>query len=53
MSQLDAESAPALNREVHLELLRAHGRSIGFGFHEQKPLEPPTDDLIIVIVPPL
>jgi len=48
ISQLDAESAPAVIREVHLELLRALGRSIGFGFHEQIPLEPPTDDLIIV-----
>ena len=48
ISQLDPESPPALIREVHLELLRAFGRSIGFGFHEQIPLEPPTDDLIIV-----
>jgi GNAT superfamily N-acetyltransferase len=37
-----------LIREVHLELLGAFGRSIGLGFHEQMPLEPPTDDLIIV-----
>ncbi len=48
MSQLDADSAPAVIREVHRELLRTVGRSIGFGFHEQIPLEPPTDDLIIV-----
>jgi len=48
ISQLDAESPPALIREVHLELLRALGRSIGFGFHEQMPLEPPTNDLIII-----
>jgi GNAT superfamily N-acetyltransferase len=48
ISQLDAESPPALICEVHLELLKALGRSIGFGFHEQIPLERPTDDLIIV-----
>jgi GNAT superfamily N-acetyltransferase len=48
ISQLHAESPPALIREVHLELLRALGRSIGFSFHEQMPLEQPTDDLIIV-----
>lgn len=48
ISQLDAGSPPALIREVHLELLRDLGRSIGFGFHEQIPFEPPTDDLIIV-----
>jgi len=35
-------------RDAHLELLKSLGRSIGFGFHEQMPLEPPTDDLIIV-----
>lgn len=48
LSQLDSERPPAVIREVHLELLKALGRSIGFGFHEQMPLEPPTDDLIIV-----
>jgi hypothetical protein len=43
ISQFDAESPPALIREVHLELLRALGRSIGFGFHERTPLSrPPT-----------
>lgn len=48
ISRLSAESPPGLIREVHLELLEAFGISIGFGFREQTPLEPPSDDLIIV-----
>jgi GNAT superfamily N-acetyltransferase len=34
--------------EVHLKVLGAVGRSIGFGFHEQVPYEPPDENLINV-----
>lgn len=47
-SRLSTESAPGLIRKVHLDVLEVFGKRIGFGFHEQAPLEPPCNDLIIV-----
>jgi GNAT superfamily N-acetyltransferase len=48
ISRLGPESEPSLIREVHLDLLEAFGRTIGFGFHEQRPLDSPSEDLTIV-----
>lgn len=48
ISRLGPESEAGLIREVHLDLLKAFGRTIGFGFHEQRPLDPPSEDLTIV-----
>jgi hypothetical protein len=48
ISRLDPESDPVLIREVHLDLLKVFGRTIGFGFHEHPPLEPASEDPIIV-----
>lgn len=45
---LPADSSPQLIYEVHLELLAAFGRSIGFGFNPQTPSEPPDEELIPV-----
>jgi GNAT superfamily N-acetyltransferase len=48
ISRLDTESDPDSIREVHLDLLDAFGRTIGFGFHEQPPSAPASEGLIVV-----
>lgn len=48
IARLGAASSPSIVREIHLELLVAFGRSIGFGFHPRPPVEAPSETLISV-----
>jgi len=43
-----AEADPELIRDAHLVLLDFAGRSMGFAFHPQPCLEPPTPERIVV-----
>jgi GNAT superfamily N-acetyltransferase len=48
IGELHAGSPPDLVYAIHIELLEAFGRSVGFGFYPQPPLEPPSESLISV-----
>ena len=48
IAELPANSSPLLVYEMHVELLVAFGRRIGFDFHPQRPSEPPDEELIAV-----
>jgi GNAT superfamily N-acetyltransferase len=48
IAALAPDSGPDLILSTHHELLAAFGRSFGYGFHPQPPIEAPSDQLISV-----